>query len=1003
MEINYAIYGERNGGHAFLGSSGNLEIATRLTQFTDRPGTPSLGMEWGPITSAFPFEAHYIFLRTLPDKNSTRAGMVRSYAAFAPFDQLNKLGSIASIFSYLPSNLDIGSQALEPILISTENTCRDSNTTRSIPGLIEIAHRLCSQETQFPLVWSTSEDYLLLMDEIWRRLPESLRPIFSFSFQFAPEHKLPSSPIIVVTSPSLVNRWEASLVVSTQNAPYPNLTKTQEWFLGLGESSEFVAMLSEFDIALENFKDLSMLASFAELVSKLPFLSFPQLRKVIRILEKFSLPPKSAREKRSALFRQFCSSVAVQPPNEIETLRNLNPKRLHDLIPTLQDALRDWWKKADDDIVLLSERINILELSVATPENWWSIPFLEWLQGVAKIRRPQDAEIIVQLIFLSKSLTEFIENRIPAKKSSELSLIQALPTKINNNQKDSILALSLRRNWMKLHATCLIKSDQRNEAIIVQSQVAGSSTVGFDILYQEFGFFKMLDVACSTCQSSLIDYLSSKLVSEEPVFIDQFDFSMNGWLDFLTYVVEIAPKPFSEYLRKLIILSIENNLSETVQTLLLRCVDLDPAVILGIKSLSVVLGRLEEARRKEVIEKLRVFINTGITNNTDFIISDPDFIRSIISTSDIQSILEKLDRGLKVAYGLNAFRRLHLLDDDFRDWLIKLFTATQFSQLNGEEIAAISSFMLPVDFPLSAKIICETALKYKRADSDAIFQSIRYKYEMSSELTNANKEEGATYPKIVIATALPLERNSVMRKLTNVDYSAELCADRAFWPEQSPLYEIFLILTGPGNLDAQSKSSLILEQVKPDAAFFVGVCGGVKDNNIGDVVYSTKVYYVEGGKEDDTFKSRPQTENTNEKLVQLTHRVAEKKWQPEIDGVPLPKASPAVFACGEKVLASTGDSANQYKQIRSSYNDAQIIDMETFGFLKATRNAEVKFSMSIRGVSDRIQGKAEADSKGNQPLAANNAAAFLFAILRELPALLPKKEKKSLWPSFEWL
>jgi nucleoside phosphorylase len=95
------------------------------------------------------------------------------------------------------------------------------------------------------------------------------------------------------------------------------------------------------------------------------------------------------------------------------------------------------------------------------------------------------------------------------------------------------------------------------------------------------------------------------------------------------------------------------------------------------------------------------------------------------------------------------------------------------------------------------------------------------------------------------------------------------------------------------------------------------------------------------------------------------------------------------------VLASTAANALVFQQIKKAYNDSQIVDMEAYGFLHACRAEKVPHSMVIRGVSDLLQKKEESDKSGNQPLAASNAAAFVFALIRLCPEIIkPKKRKK---------
>jgi nucleoside phosphorylase len=90
----------------------------------------------------------------------------------------------------------------------------------------------------------------------------------------------------------------------------------------------------------------------------------------------------------------------------------------------------------------------------------------------------------------------------------------------------------------------------------------------------------------------------------------------------------------------------------------------------------------------------------------------------------------------------------------------------------------------------------------------------------------------------------------------------------------------------------------------------------------------------------------------------------------------------------------TSSTASTFQHIKATLNDSQIVDMESYGFLRACREERVPHAMVIRGVSDKVAGKAESDAQGNQPLAARNAAAFLFALLRLCPSLLSSKKKK---------
>src|ERR1700722_17484372 len=117
MQISWAAFGERNAGHALLATSDNHPLASKLIQYTDRPGDPPFNQEWGPVISGFCYEDHYILLRTMQDPDTGRAGMVRSYAAFIDLQKLSIVECLASIFAALPIEIISISSTLPPLTV----------------------------------------------------------------------------------------------------------------------------------------------------------------------------------------------------------------------------------------------------------------------------------------------------------------------------------------------------------------------------------------------------------------------------------------------------------------------------------------------------------------------------------------------------------------------------------------------------------------------------------------------------------------------------------------------------------------------------------------------------------------------------------------------------------------------------------------------------------------------------------------------------------------------
>jgi nucleoside phosphorylase len=193
---------------------------------------------------------------------------------------------------------------------------------------------------------------------------------------------------------------------------------------------------------------------------------------------------------------------------------------------------------------------------------------------------------------------------------------------------------------------------------------------------------------------------------------------------------------------------------------------------------------------------------------------------------------------------------------------------------------------------------------------------------------------------------------------------------------------------GPGNASAAVIAERAIGHFGPAIALFVGVAGGIKDVAIGDVVVATKVYGYESGKETkEGFKVRPNLQVTAHAIEQQARAVRQQEtWKSRLDRQRTTGES-RIFvgpiAAGEKVVASAQGTIAHL--LREYYADALAIEMEGRGFLESIHlNAPVQGGV-IRGISDLLEGKSEADAGGSQERAADAASAVAFEILATLP------------------
>lgn len=175
---------------------------------------------------------------------------------------------------------------------------------------------------------------------------------------------------------------------------------------------------------------------------------------------------------------------------------------------------------------------------------------------------------------------------------------------------------------------------------------------------------------------------------------------------------------------------------------------------------------------------------------------------------------------------------------------------------------------------------------------------------------------------------------------------------------------------------------------KPGIILFVGVAGGFKTKDVtpGDVVVASKVYGYESGKaEANDFKTRPEVFRPGFKLLEIAKFISRShdwfRYIPDYSTKVKPKAVPGPVAAGNKVITSKKSEIGQL--ILNHYNDTTAVEMEGMGFLGASyANPDVQ-ALLIRGISDLLDNKDEADSKGFQEIASKHAAAFAFEVLNK--------------------
>jgi nucleoside phosphorylase len=252
-----------------------------------------------------------------------------------------------------------------------------------------------------------------------------------------------------------------------------------------------------------------------------------------------------------------------------------------------------------------------------------------------------------------------------------------------------------------------------------------------------------------------------------------------------------------------------------------------------------------------------------------------------------------------------------------------------------------------------------------------------------------------------IFTAIPVEYKAVSTHLSDLQEEkmmVETACERGIFVANNRVWDVMIVETGAGTTKTAAETVRAIERFEPMVVIFVGVAGGLKDVRLGDVVVASKVYGYEYGKSDPLFQTRPRVYYPTRRIARRALAASRRnEWLKRLqedfsDPDDIPRVVIAPIASGNQVIASTDASVLQL--LRSHYNDVAAVEMEGYGFLESAHAYPHIEALVVRGISDLIDNKLEADRQQFQLIAACRASAFTFEVLASLEIEERSLEKK---------
>lgn len=1007
ISINQAIYGEKNNAHALLYHTfSESNIPKDITLKTDLPSGHGLYPSWNHFYSAIGYGNHYIVMKIFPDTEAQRSAFVYTHALFIDEDDLAHIEDIEAVFKLFPKSLE-KDQHLQTLELEGETSFTDDKYKSEATK--KVAYGIINYNS--PVVWLGKDGFLKMVRTIWNNLMPSERFNFQFRVSFGPKDIENTKELIIYTPQSLMDKWEGHFIVRTDDAFDEEYSESIAYLVeGPEKAPEIRKTAQQLDMSIRNtqeLKDLSLL------VGLLQIQEFNNILNAITLIQRLAPSEKKGASIKVRLINKMVQDLGKGGLKYVLSLRNLGQEHLGGF-EIVSETVKYNLSKNFYSPEQLTYAISIVNSLNGNAEIWWLSTVNEFLNQSMKGWDDQHSKFFWNSVLHNHTLLDELRELLPTHDRVESSIIKHAPEKINKELLHRLIDFSKKRNWLSLHALLNAMAYKAKQALHEQLLVDTDPNFldGFLILSETIPATSFINFTVTNKDSRLVK-LSSRLIEKKPGLINDIEVSNTAWREIWKLRTGKGVDPFKGIKRPYPIVA-----------------DLMDKLIEGEQVAEILLSAIAESKYASLLkypnrEKIWPFLQDDV-RKTFLEATASDWLDNFLSEADPESI--KIEKELSYEVFQDKYTTGLFNEQRYRSENILLFLerasslsestfisflaervedfdtkccqrigqiiktknwANVYRKVKLELLAKNSAFNKTIEvckgtFPLIDNPIYSGLTKLFGTNSKAI-EELNENWKNTDVIKN--KKES-----VVMLTAIAVEYNAVKGFLENVKEEVH--------PETETIYDIgtfgnkwnvALVETGAGNQKAATEAQRAIDYFKPTYVFFVGIAGGLKDVDIGDIVVASKVYGYETGKSDKDFKPRFEFGRSSYSLESRAKSLKkDKKWLINISQQLSQQLGKDVhieayikpIAAGEKVVSST--ESETYKFLKANASDALAVEMEGIGFLEVCHAyPNIKYAL-VRGISDLIDNKSQTDNDGGQELASLTAAAFAFEMLRRI-------------------
>ena len=996
IAAHQALFGEANRSHSTIAHSGVPQaLLAELERQTDLPVNAPTGVLWDPYLTGARVGDHYVLGRTAPDPDAARAGMVLTHSLILDCSDIERVDDLALVTRHVPARPARCEVLTEVIL--REVSERESETLQLPPTAGHLAQALIERDGRGPVGWLGQGGFEDILGVIWRNLWSGVRSSFTFRLSFRPGDWGRLDPRVVVVPQGAAAWWPGDEIVRPSGTQDVS-SEASEYLIGGPGRTQLGSLLNEVGGELNDLRDLRSLERLAEYRRDVDP-DIDTIRAQARVIGGLSPDPTRGGALKSEVIESLVNMTAGGNSAAIEALNNFDARPFPDGDTMIDRAVTEWTENALNSGAPTDMAALVLQGSHESDTRTSKVTYA--------VKRLLSEGSTVSMAVLWRwwgkepLLIDELSGCLPKSDKAELDLLGSCPKNLTTVVAEPLLTFARNRKWFRLHAVVACASMPAGMAIEAHLKFDQSQrrTKGVEVLRDRVPPHELLSAATGKDDERLIS-IAGQLVASDPKLRQTLRVEREVDRRIWAASVEARSDPWTGFdnpsavMNQLMAALLKGE--AMAEGLLIAVAHSSRGDLSGCDKRVEVWSHLPERARASFLDRTasgwleRFFANEEDASSLEAPLRDaveravPELFRSTTSTLSARE-------GVKVLKVFSA----NVAEHRVLNWI------QGTSGFAPSDSSSIGSIIEKRQWKAAARRVHELSERATRKDLaraaaacegmigfwDKLVLGGRRRSSGSAASTSMSKAE---HPRAVVTTAISVEYNAVVEHLEDqgeVSHPEGTIYGAGFFRTDDKVWEVIVVESGAGNVAAAAELVRAIDFWCPNCVLFVGVAGGLKDVDVGDVLAADKIYGYEGGKADDKFLPRPDVGQSSYELVQIARSVKRDPgdWiaRERTTSTSSPFVTPHAFvgpvAAGEKVVASSRSQV--YEFLRENYSDALAVEMEGIGSFRAVHMNKGLSFLVIRGISDLIDGKGAADASGSQEVAAGRAAAFAFEVL----------------------